>query len=66
MIEEKVKEELSLIVAHLLQNKNPLEAAMFCGALYSAYVEWDKTSEESAEQFAKKASAPLLRIIAMS
>lgn len=63
MIEEKVKEELSMIVVHQLPNKNRLEAAMFCWALYSAYVEWDKTSQEPAEKFAKKASAPLLRIV---
>ncbi|PGL71026.1 TetR/AcrR family transcriptional regulator [Bacillus sp. AFS055030] len=63
MIEEKVKEQLTLIVTHILQTENRLEAAMFAWALYSSFVEWEKTGQEPAEQFAKKATTSLLRII---
>ena len=63
MIEEKVKEQLTLIVTGILQTENRLEAAMFSWALYGSFVEWERTSHEPAEQFAKKAATSLLRII---
>lgn len=63
MIEEKVKEQLTLIVTRILQTENRLEAAMFSWALYGSFVEWERTSQEPAEQFAKKATTSLLRII---
>lgn len=66
MVEEKVKETVTLIVSHLLKTDNRLEASMFSWALYGAYVEWELTSKESLEDFAKIAATALLQIIEAS
>lgn len=66
MIEEKVKETVTLIVSHLLKTDNRLEASMFSWALYGAFVEWELTSKETLEDFAKTAASALLQIIETS
>ena len=63
MIEEKVKEQLTLIVTGILQTENRLEPVMFSWALYGSFIEWERTSQMPAEQFAKKAATSLLQII---
>lgn len=61
-IEDKVKEQFTLLVSPSLHNNHML-AAMFGWALYSAYVEWDHSRQEPIQTFAKKAAPFLLRLI---
>ncbi len=63
IIEEKVKETITSIVAYFLQTDNRLQASMFSWALYGAFIEWELTSEDTVEIFAKKASKTLLQIV---
>ena len=63
MIEEKIKENLSVIVDRSVQTDHHLKATMFSWALYGAFVEWKLTSKETIEEFAKRASKSLLQII---
>lgn len=63
MVEEKIKEKLSVIVIHVVQTANHLKATMFSWALYGAFVEWKIESKETIEEFAKGASKSLLQII---
>ncbi|MNM92373.1 DNA-binding transcriptional repressor FabR [compost metagenome] len=62
-IEDKVKEQLTLLVSHSLQSNNQLLAAMFGWALYSAFVQWDHSRQEPIQTFAKTAAPLLLRLL---